>query len=198
MDLRSANPVSRLTGCVHVPFGITIACSGNGWMSTDPNRRMGPPGRPYWMLTTGGECASRVRRSKIWFRAYGRESTWATNDSTPLLCSRIVTKSSWSTMSDLLMPNPGLGYRGGRRKSCGVLSWKGNASPTGHESRGAEDIDARWGQEWYPMDGEACAASLAGIECRQCRWTDFGSSEGGTSEILACGGIGQAALDLPD
>ena len=29
MDLRSANPASRLTGCVRVPFGITIAGSGN-------------------------------------------------------------------------------------------------------------------------------------------------------------------------
>jgi hypothetical protein len=57
--------------------------------------------------------------------AYGRENTWAKNDSVPILNLRVDTKSSQSPMSGGVLPQPRPGYRGGRRKSYGVLAWKG-------------------------------------------------------------------------
>ena len=47
------------------------------------------------------------------------------------------------------------------------------------------------------MDVEACTDSLAGIECRRCRWTDLRSSEVAPHMPVLVGGLVKPR-ELPD
>ena len=44
---------------------------------------------------------------------------------------------------------------------------------------------------------EACTTSLAGIECRRCRWTDLGSSKAAPHMPVLVGGLVKPR-ELPD